>query len=103
MVETGTIIHGTLREQDLIPAFMDVLWVNDPEAAERIVDEYGHNFIDRCTKGLDYSLIGEMERQSYLLDDLFEALEAIAPEGCYFGAIEGDGSDFGFWATDDAP
>lgn len=26
-----------------------------------------------------------------------EALDAICPEGTYFGTLEGDGSDFGFW------
>jgi len=30
-----------------------------------------------------------------------DALNEYAPDGYYFGAIEGDGSDFGFWAIED--
>lgn len=97
MVEPGTISHGTLLERHLIPTFLSILREHDPENAERLIEDYGQAFIDRCVDGLDYSLVGEMERQSYLLDDLFEALEAIAPDGHYFGAHPGDGSDFGFW------
>jgi hypothetical protein len=102
-IEPGTIIHGTLRECDLIPAFMDVLRDFAPAYAARITDEYGAAFIERCSdpSGLDYSLINEMERQTYLLSDLFDALEEIAPDGLTFGAIEGDGSDFGFWSVED--
>ena len=32
---------------------------------------------------------------------LFDILDSIAPEGCYFGAIEGDGSCYGFWPCED--
>jgi len=101
--EIGTISHGTMRECDLIPAFMSVLRDCSPAHAARITDEYGAAFIERCSdpKGLDHPLSHEMERQSYLLDDLFDALGEIAPEGAYFGATEGDGSDFGFWLHDE--
>jgi len=35
----------------------------------------------------------------YLAEDLWNAMDDIAPEGCYFGASEGDGTDYGFWRT----
>lgn len=37
-------------------------------------------------------------------DDTFELfciLDGISPEGCYFGALEGDGSCYGFWPCED--
>lgn len=102
-IEPGSIIHGTLRECDLIPAFIDTLREFAPAQAARIVDEYGAAFIERCSTdgALDYSLVGEIERQGWLLDDLFQALDDIAPEGLTFGSHEGDGADFGFWAVED--
>ena len=33
--------------------------------------------------------------------ELFDILDSIAPEGCYFGALEGDGSCYGFWLCED--
>ena len=32
---------------------------------------------------------------------LFDILDSIAPEACYFGALEGDGSCYGFWPCED--
>jgi hypothetical protein len=40
------------------------------------------------------------EGTSELLERLFDEMQTIAPEGHYFGAHEGDGSDFGFWPAE---
>lgn len=32
-----------------------------------------------------------------LLDSLFDTLDLYAPDGYYFGAHPGDGSDYGYW------
>jgi hypothetical protein len=34
---------------------------------------------------------------SEIIADMMDALNDLAPAGYYFGAHEGDGSDFGFW------
>jgi len=102
--ETGTLIHGTLLECDLIPAFLDALQQFDPKAAETIIDEFGRSFIDRLSKadGLDYPSVGEMDRRGWLMEALLDALDTVGPDGTYFGTHPGDGSDFGWWATDEA-
>lgn len=74
-VELGTVIHSTLRPEDLIPAFRKEL--------KRHTDD-----IPRFENGddvLEY------------INDLIEALNEHAPPYCYFGTHYGDSSDFGFW------
>ena len=102
-IQPGSISHGTMRECDLIPTFMSTLRDFSPSRAAAITDEYGAAFIERCSTdgALDYSLINEMENQGWLLESLFDALDDIAPDGFYFGAHPGDGSDYGFWEADE--
>lgn len=39
------------------------------------------------------------EEADYLVnEDLWDILDSIAPKGTYFGALEGDGACYGFWA-----
>lgn len=81
----GTLIHGTLRTEDLIPAFRVELARIDPLAESAIVPADEDNPDDRTEE----------------LAELFDALDRQAPDGWYFGAHEGDGSDFGFWEMDE--
>src|ERR1039458_1517376 len=41
------------------------------------------------------------EDADYDLESLFDALEAYAPEGFYFGSHPGDGCDYGYWLSED--
>ena len=36
-----------------------------------------------------------------IYEDIEYAMDEIAPDGCYFGAHPGDGSDIGFWQCED--
>jgi len=110
----GTVIHGTLRSQDLIPAFMETIKILDPDR---------HLSLIRSVACDDPDLIGTVchrsgyaigidacddhpwwnsESASYLIGDSVDVLNDHAPAFCYFGAHEGDGSDFGFWPCMDS-
>ena len=108
----GSISHGTLRECDLLEAFMHELeWqirrngehYSRPENfSERdrlnalvgdagdCFDEYGEDIAE-----------DKQELASKLVNqELPDALGEFAAPYCYFGAHMGDGSDFGFWPAD---
>lgn len=80
----GTVIHGTLREEDLFPAFFDV-YVQLPGATPGRAVYYLKEWATQDEYRFD------------VLTELGDEISALAPEGLYFGANEGDGSDFGFW------
>lgn len=88
----GTLISATMREEDLIPAFCDEL---------RRLDEDNDfsDLLDRAAEIMDKGAwrYGTVESLELLNEDLFSALNQFAPAFCYFGAHEGDGSDYGFW------
>lgn len=86
----GTIIRGTLRAEDLIPAFTDALRYlrgSLPREVHRTLQQWQRGEVTE-------------EREALFLDSLFEELQEYAPPYAYFGAHEGDGSDFGFWLGD---
>ncbi len=86
----GTVSHATLRNEDLLPAFADEL--ERLARAGKCLKLYRD--LIREARNLDP---GHDVRAAEVLDDLSEALSNFAPPYFYFGAHEGDGSDFGFW------
>lgn len=78
----GTVISGTMRSQDLLPAFMDKLRDFDPEVA------------DAMERELSFST---QEDKDEVVIGLFDRLNEYCPSGVYFGSHPGDGSDYGFW------
>ena len=85
----GTVIHGTLRTQDLIPAFAAELKKLDtvPKFAMLIAE----------AEAIDFELNYNGEAAEDILAGLDVALNELAPDGWYFGAHPADGSDFGYW------
>ena len=81
-MKIGTVIHGTLRTQDLIPAFLAELGKKDDTLP---ADEYDSWWYSEEAQ----------EMVNYLIDELDEK----SPPYTYFGAHEADGSDFGYWPT----
>ena len=102
----GTVSHGTMLAEDLIPAFMSALdsiqedqSFNEGADSPESVARYGHEdevlgAIERRSAGDGYY---QSEDASWDLEILFTLLDDRAPPGYYFGAHEGDGSDYGFW------
>lgn len=85
-----TIICDTLRAMDLIPAFLAVLPENGNTAALRA--EWNTFTIEDFYNGV---------ADDFLNDPLWDAMNAAAPAGTYFGASEGNGSDFGYWTVEE--
>jgi len=74
--QLGSISTGTLRPEDLLPRFMGAL----EELTGTIEERYDEDNMDE------------------LIDDLNNA----CPPFVYFGTLEGDGADFGFWPDMDS-
>lgn len=96
-----TVIHGTHRLQDLIPAFLNTLSVVFPEAYEGYMVSPFPPIPAYVMDEGDSSSWWDSEDAQCLLENLLEHLDESAPEGCYFGTHPGDGSDFGFWEYED--
>jgi len=87
-VKLGTVLSGTMQNKDLIPAFVEEL--------EAILG--GECLRTREIKtawlceGYFESIYADSDLQT-----LYDELNNYAPPHCYFGALEGDGADYGFW------
>ena len=88
-----TVSWGTHRPDDLIPKFLAVLKEYGKEAYDKYVSEN--------PEVEDWKMLDD-ETKGWVVDELFDLLDGIAPEDCYFGAHPGDGADFGFWQVDES-
>jgi len=98
-IRPGTISHGTLRNEDLIPAFLEELRRVDPASAGQFTDD-GDPRTDILWENIADIPDHLQEFASEMVSELIETLNDAAPEGMYFGALEGDASDFGFWESE---
>ena len=97
-ITLGSISHGTLRHQDLIPTFISTLQKYGVDPYDELSTEAksSSTFFDDH----DY---WNSEQSTWDLEELITKLESLAntventPMCLYFGTHEGDGSDFGFW------
>jgi hypothetical protein len=76
-----SLSHATMRPEDLIPAFSAMLPASDSLRIEAEALDL-HN--------------ADPEALDDIVERLFDALDAIAPEGTSFGAHPGDGSELRF-------
>jgi len=95
-VTLGTISHGTLRTVDLAEAFSAELDYLDSEALAKINAEYAEVAAAEDWEDIDDETLG------WYVEALEDALRDLAPLYVYFGTLEGDSSDFGFWPDMDS-
>lgn len=97
-IQAGTITAGTLRNEDLLEALSQELDAirGDSKAHYRLVFDAQNRYY--LSDGRDE----DEGEASEIVNELFNALNEYAPEGMYFGALEGDGADFGWWYEGEA-
>lgn len=95
----GSISSATMRPADLIPVFSAELRALAEQAAPHpgAINPDNINLCNEADAIEDF----ESDDAQYVLEKLFDALDAYAPEYGYFGAHPGNGSDYGFWLWED--
>lgn len=114
-----SVSHATLRDVDLLEAFADTLeslslgnnitkhnqLIRDAREAVTYLKKDDWDFIGlqgAARASLEKRIQKAKDEAPFILnEELFDALGEFAPDGFYFGAHEGDGSDFGFWPYED--
>lgn len=99
LIDTS-VSHGTHRAQDLVPRFLGILRTFNQDQYKRLLatmveDGYKSDISEDDS-------YWESDPCMEMITELFDSLNEEAPDGCYFGAHPGDGSDFGFWRANDA-
>ena len=94
----GTLICGTMRLQDIIPAFLDAI---------RATVEYTQ-LLSLPFGAVPSHAIDDDDSDWWMSEDaeciyfsILDVLDAYAPKGYYFGAHIGDGSDYGYWPIEE--
>jgi hypothetical protein len=88
----GTVSHGTLKDTDLFIAFRNELY-----------NEHGYDVTEFEQNALEEFLSSGEPDLSEIINDMIDVLSyEFTPIYCYFGAHEGDGSDFGYWIDEEA-
>tara|TARA_R100001086_G_scaffold249689_1_gene190360 strand:+ start:212 stop:742 length:531 start_codon:yes stop_codon:yes gene_type:complete len=92
----GSISHGTMRGEDLIPSFTH-------ELRRLMGNTFEHGELVASVEENVKTVPNYWESEACVedLESLFDALYEYAPPWCYFGSHEGDGSDYGFWVSMD--
>lgn len=98
MLTIGTVSRGTMVERHLIRRFMAALEEVDRSAYKQLRNDPDlAAFWEALDNNRDEDTPELREEGSNLLEHLFDVLNKFCPPYTYFGAHEGDGSDYGCW------
>jgi len=106
----GSYSSGTRRPEDLIPVFLDVAEGLKLSRQDRqTIRVTRQRFTKACDDGPDArAAIGTPAEGNYWdigadedCSTLFDLLNSYCPDYCYFGALPGDGADYGVWVVED--
>lgn len=110
--DIGTVSNGTMRDVDLLLSFSNALnalrasnieFLRQPEARDmsHAVNSALAVSLDWQCKNLYEMSEADEDAICEFINMLFVTLDLFSPPGCYFGAHEGNGSDYGFWPVPD--
>ena len=103
--QLGSISHGTLRTQDLLPVFLETFMAlggnvpADLECGSYI--EYLNWPNPETTACDEDDKFWDSEDAMWDMEALTDGLNNLCPPFVYFGTHPGDGADFGFWVDMD--
>ncbi|MCP4485581.1 MAG: hypothetical protein GY823_13660, partial [Flavobacteriaceae bacterium] len=96
ILEIGSLVdYSSLRSQDLMPAFLELLKDIDDDFVTETLCEIPYD-----AQLNDTHEFWDSETCAWIMDSIFDRLNEYTPEDYYFGAHEGNGSDFGVWQYD---
>ena len=95
-----SVSHGTLIVEDLVQSVIELISNDILVDVQAIL---GALYYARQYDHPQIVSFFEEELTALWNEDIYEDLNAIAPEGCQFGTRPGDDSDFGFWQIEEEP
>ena len=99
-VQLGTVIEGTLRNEDLLNAFTgEIEYLMAGSSDESIAKLYN----DAKEIMYQYETETDVDESiaSEIVNELIDAINEYRLPYTYFGTLEGDGADFGWWVDFD--
>jgi hypothetical protein len=106
-INMGSVSTATMRPEDLIPRFVSELESQRPLKREhgKLAREIrqrldADDVSESCANG-DHESYYSSDDADFDLESLFDALNQYCLPYFYFGAHEGDGSDYGYWLPTD--
>jgi hypothetical protein len=96
------VSEGTLRTPDLITKFSGVLLNSNENNKIFFHDVLIYDWVDVISfLDADDLSAEQLQDQHDFLQYLTSILEVIAPDGCSFTTLDGDGAQFGFWRNNE--